>query len=203
MILEFYNCLNDLVQTLRHFASIFKSQSKNCNFILTYTTETLYNFDSLTLYPVKPKNRPDFYRFYSKYSTMAPLKSKCTLIPMPKVAMILLKAIWLYWKKEYNSDLRKNALLAARLFWWRQCRQTFVAYYRPFTMGGLGGLPYSGFTGMVASFSAPYSWWRCFYFYGPHIGITDEGELYSNALHWQNDWPIAAAHWCWHSNVSR
>ena len=48
---------------------------------------------------------------------------------------------------------------------------------RPFTMGGLGGLPYSGFTGMVAYSHHIPDGGDGFIFYGPHIGITDEGEL--------------------------
>lgn len=48
---------------------------------------------------------------------------------------------------------------------------------RPFSMGGLGGLPYSGLTGMVAfSHHIPDNG-DAFIFYGPHIGITDDGEL--------------------------
>lgn len=48
---------------------------------------------------------------------------------------------------------------------------------RPFTLGGLGGLPFAGLTGMVAfSHHIPDNG-SAFIFYGPHIGITDEGEL--------------------------
>jgi len=48
---------------------------------------------------------------------------------------------------------------------------------RPFTMGGLGGLPYSGFTGMVAFSHHIPDGGDAFIFYGPHIGMTDSGEL--------------------------
>lgn len=48
---------------------------------------------------------------------------------------------------------------------------------RPFTMGGLGGLPYSGLTGMVAYSHHIPDDGSGFIFYGPHIGITDDGEL--------------------------
>ncbi len=48
---------------------------------------------------------------------------------------------------------------------------------RPFTMGGLGGLPYSGFTGMVAFSHHIPDGGDAFIFYGPHVGITEEGEL--------------------------
>ncbi len=48
---------------------------------------------------------------------------------------------------------------------------------RPFTLGGLGGIPFAGLTGMVAfSHHIPDNG-SAFIFYGPHIGITDEGEL--------------------------
>ena len=48
---------------------------------------------------------------------------------------------------------------------------------RPFSMGGLAGLPYTGFTGMVAFAHHIPDGGDAFIFYGPHIGITDEGEL--------------------------
>ncbi|MCC5931643.1 MAG: hypothetical protein JJU28_20520 [Cyclobacteriaceae bacterium] len=48
---------------------------------------------------------------------------------------------------------------------------------RPFTMGGLGGLPYTGFTGMVAYGHHIPDGGDAFIFYGPHIGVTDDGEL--------------------------
>lgn len=48
---------------------------------------------------------------------------------------------------------------------------------RPFTLGGLGGIPFAGFTGMVAFGHHIPDSGSGFIFYGPHIGITDEGEL--------------------------
>lgn len=48
---------------------------------------------------------------------------------------------------------------------------------RPFVMGGLGGLPYTGFTGMVAYAHHIPDGGDAFIFYGPHIGINEEGEL--------------------------
>lgn len=48
---------------------------------------------------------------------------------------------------------------------------------RPFTLGGLGGIPFAGFTGMVAFGHHIPDNGSGFIFYGPHIGITDEGEL--------------------------
>jgi hypothetical protein len=48
---------------------------------------------------------------------------------------------------------------------------------RPFTLGGLGGLPYAGITGLVAFAHHVPDGGDAFIFYGPHIGITDEGVL--------------------------
>lgn len=48
---------------------------------------------------------------------------------------------------------------------------------RPFTLGGLGGIPFAGFTGMVAYSHHIPDGGSGFIFYGPHIGITDKGEL--------------------------
>jgi hypothetical protein len=48
---------------------------------------------------------------------------------------------------------------------------------RPFSMGGLGGLPYSGFTGMVAFGHHIPDNGDAFIFYGPHIGMNDAGRL--------------------------
>lgn len=48
---------------------------------------------------------------------------------------------------------------------------------RPFTLGGLGGIPFAGFTGMVAYAHHIPDGGSGFIFYGPHIGITDDGEL--------------------------
>lgn len=48
---------------------------------------------------------------------------------------------------------------------------------RPFTLGGLGGLPYAGITGMTAYAHHIPDGGDAFVFYGPHIGISDLGEL--------------------------
>lgn len=48
---------------------------------------------------------------------------------------------------------------------------------RPFSMGGLGGLPFTGLTGMVAFSHHIPDDGDALIFYGPHIGITDDGEL--------------------------
>jgi hypothetical protein len=47
----------------------------------------------------------------------------------------------------------------------------------PFNMGGLGGLPFAGMTGMVAYSHHVPDDGTAFIFYGPHVGITDDGEL--------------------------
>jgi len=79
---------------------------------------------------------------------------------------------------EYKSDLKKM------LFATSVCSDDVnvstdfrKVLSRPFTMGGLGGLPFSGFTGMVAFSHHIPDDGDAFIFYGPHIGITDEGEL--------------------------
>lgn len=48
---------------------------------------------------------------------------------------------------------------------------------RPFTLGGLGGLPYAGLTGMSAFAQHIPDGGDAFIFYGPHIGISDAGEI--------------------------
>lgn len=53
----------------------------------------------------------------------------------------------------------------------------FNVLFGPFVMGGLGGLPFSGETGMTAFAHHVPDNGTAFIFYGPHIGITLEGEL--------------------------
>ncbi len=48
---------------------------------------------------------------------------------------------------------------------------------RPFTMGGMGGFPFTGVTGMVAFAHHIPDGGDAFIFYGSHIGITDDGTL--------------------------
>lgn len=81
-------------------------------------------------------------------------------------------------EKEYKTDLKKM------LFATSVCSDDVnvstdfrKVLHRPFTMGGLGGIPYAGFTGMVAFSHHIPDGGDAFIFYGPHIGITDEGEL--------------------------
>ncbi|NET31733.1 MAG: hypothetical protein F6K19_06990 [Cyanothece sp. SIO1E1] len=53
----------------------------------------------------------------------------------------------------------------------------FNVLFGPFIMGGLGGLPFSGVTGMTAFAHHIPDEGSAFIFYGPHIGITLDGEL--------------------------
>ena len=53
----------------------------------------------------------------------------------------------------------------------------FNVLFGPFIMGGLGGLPFSGQTGMTAFAHHIPDDGSAFIFYGPHIGITLDGEL--------------------------
>lgn len=47
----------------------------------------------------------------------------------------------------------------------------------PFVMGGLGGIPFAGITGMTAFAHHIPDGGSAFIFYGPHIGINQEGKL--------------------------
>lgn len=53
----------------------------------------------------------------------------------------------------------------------------FNILFGPFIMGGLGGLPFAGQTGMTAFAHHVPDEGSAFIFYGPHIGVTLEGEL--------------------------
>lgn len=53
----------------------------------------------------------------------------------------------------------------------------FNVLFGPFIMGGLGGLPFAGQTGMTAFAHHIPDDGSAFIFYGPHIGVTLEGEL--------------------------
>lgn len=53
----------------------------------------------------------------------------------------------------------------------------FNVLFGPFIMGGLGGLPFAGQTGMTAFAHHIPDDGSAFIFYGPHIGITMYGEL--------------------------
>ncbi|WP_350286284.1 hypothetical protein [uncultured Croceitalea sp.] len=53
----------------------------------------------------------------------------------------------------------------------------FNVLFGPFIMGGLGGLPFAGQTGMTAFAHHIPDEGSAFIFYGPHIGITLEGDL--------------------------
>lgn len=53
----------------------------------------------------------------------------------------------------------------------------FNVLFGPFVMGGLGGIPFVGETGMTAFAHHIPDNGSAFIFYGPHIGVTQEGEL--------------------------
>lgn len=53
----------------------------------------------------------------------------------------------------------------------------FNVLFGPFVMGGLGGIPFVGKTGMTAFAHHIPDEGSAFIFYGPHIGVTLEGEL--------------------------
>ncbi|MCI4669476.1 MAG: hypothetical protein MRZ79_15180 [Bacteroidia bacterium] len=53
----------------------------------------------------------------------------------------------------------------------------FNVLFGPFIMGGLGGLPFAGQTGMTAFAHHIPDEGSAFIFYGPHIGVTLEGDL--------------------------
>ena len=53
----------------------------------------------------------------------------------------------------------------------------FNVLFGPFIMGGLGGLPFAGQTGMTAFAHHIRDSGSAFIFYGPHIGITLDGDL--------------------------
>ena len=53
----------------------------------------------------------------------------------------------------------------------------FNVLFGPFIMGGLGGIPFAGQTGMTAFAHHIPDQGSAFIFYGPHIGVTLEGEL--------------------------
>ncbi len=53
----------------------------------------------------------------------------------------------------------------------------FNVLFGPFIMGGLGGIPFAGQTGMTAFAHHIPDDGSGFIFYGPHIGVTLDGEL--------------------------
>lgn len=81
-------------------------------------------------------------------------------------------------EKEYQSDLSKmlfaTSLCSDDVNVSTDFRKVLA---RPFTMGGLGGLPYSGLTGMVAFAHHIPDGGDAFIFYASHIGISDDGQL--------------------------
>lgn len=81
-------------------------------------------------------------------------------------------------EKEYHADLSKMLFATSLCSDDVNVSTDFrKVLSRPFSMGGLGGLPFSGFTGMVAFAHHIPDGGDAFIFYAPHIGITDDGEL--------------------------
>lgn len=81
-------------------------------------------------------------------------------------------------KDEYKSDLTKmlfaTSLCADDINVSTDFRRVLS---RPFTLGGMGGLPFAGLTGITAFAHHIPEGGDAFIFYGPHIGITDDGVL--------------------------
>ncbi|WP_353133476.1 hypothetical protein [Pseudopedobacter sp.] len=81
-------------------------------------------------------------------------------------------------KDEYKSDLTKmlfaTSLCADDINVSTDFRRVLS---RPFTLGGMGGLPFAGLTGITAFAHHIPEGGDAFIFYGPHIGITDDGSL--------------------------
>lgn len=82
-------------------------------------------------------------------------------------------------QNEYALDISK-ALMATSL-----CSDDinipstsfFNVLFGPFFMGGLGGLPFAGTTGMTAFAHHIPDNGSAFIFYGPHIGVTLDGDI--------------------------
>lgn len=79
-------------------------------------------------------------------------------------------------EKDYKTDLKK-LLFATSLC----CDDVNVStdfrkiLNRPFSLGGLSGFPFTGFTGMLAFANHVPESGDAFIFYGSHIGMTDDG----------------------------
>ena len=82
-------------------------------------------------------------------------------------------------RSDYQIDISK-VLLATSLCS-DEINAPSVTFYNimfgPFVMGGLSGFPFAGITGMSAFASHIPDGGCGFIFYGPHIGITRDGEL--------------------------
>ncbi|MGH8550160.1 MAG: hypothetical protein ACRERU_16465 [Methylococcales bacterium] len=106
---------------------------------------------------------------------------------MTEVAFI--ERVWQVLDDEYHIDL-SNVLLANSL-----CADDVIPvlesemplpkvqgklnkhFLGPFSMGGLAGIPYSGLTGVLTVAHHIPDGGSALIAYGPHIGITDQGEL--------------------------
>lgn len=98
--------------------------------------------------------------------------------PLAETGSYITEKYLTYLSEHYQADLKKM------LFATSVCSDDINVstdfrrvLTRPFTLGGLGGIPFAGFTGMVAFGHHIPDGGSGFIFYGPHIGITDEGKL--------------------------
>ncbi|ADY51981.1 hypothetical protein Pedsa_1416 [Pseudopedobacter saltans DSM 12145] len=98
--------------------------------------------------------------------------------PNAKSGEEVTKAYLGFLKEEYKSDLTKmmfaTSLCADDINVSTDFRRVLS---RPFTLGGMGGLPFAGLTGITAFAHHVPDGGDAFIFYGPHIGITDDGVL--------------------------
>ncbi len=98
--------------------------------------------------------------------------------PKAETGSYITKKYLSYLSEHYNEDLQQmlfaTSVCADDINVSTDFRRVLT---RPFTLGGLGGIPFTGFTGMVAFGHHIPDSGSGFIFYGPHIGITDEGEL--------------------------
>lgn len=81
-------------------------------------------------------------------------------------------------EKVYNTDLKKLLFATSVCCDDVNISTDFRRFLnRPFSLGGLSGYPFTGLTGMLAFSNHIPEGGDAFIFYGPHIGITDDGIL--------------------------
>lgn len=82
-------------------------------------------------------------------------------------------------KQKHRFDISR--MLMATSFCSDEVNKPHASFFSmllgPFIMGGLGGLPFAGITGMTAFAHHIPDGGSAFVFYGPHIGIKDDGTL--------------------------
>lgn len=82
-------------------------------------------------------------------------------------------------KNEYDIDISRVLMAASVCADDLNVSSTtlFNVVFGPFNMGGLGGYPFTGLTGMAAFAHHVPDDGTAFIIYGPHVGITLEGKL--------------------------